>query len=125
MFVNSLHLVHRIPIRNRYTREIMWNPICDWVVLSSILKRPAEDAVDRSGNTLLVGAADNDYQRCSYTTDLCNPEMTDPLKIQQDYAIDYAKDYRVHTNKERKRQTGSNSTSVHTAKGHDEKAKGR
>ena len=80
----------------------MWNPIRDWVTLSSIHKHPTEDAADGPGNTLLVGNEDEDCQRCGNTADLLDPEMTDPLKIQQDYAIDFAEDYRVHRNERSK-----------------------
>ena len=96
--VNSLHLVRRISMRNLYTGEIMWNPIRDWVALSSIHKHPTEDAADGPGKILLIDADDEDRQRCGNTADLFDPEMTDPSKIQQDYAMDFAEDYRVHEN---------------------------
>ena len=65
----------------------MWNPIRDWVALSSIHKHPTEDAADGPGNTLPVGADDEDCHRCEETADVCDPGMTDPLKIQQDYTM--------------------------------------
>ena len=58
IITNSLHMVNRISTGNLYTREIMWNPICDWVRLSSMQKAFAEDTTDGPGNTHLVGGDD-------------------------------------------------------------------
>ena len=68
----------------------MWDPIRDWVALSSIHKHPTEDAADGPGNTLLIGDDDEDRQRCENTADLLHLEITNLLKIQQDYAMDFA-----------------------------------
>ncbi len=73
----------------------MWNPIRDWIALSSIHKHPTEDAADGPGNTLLI-ICDDDDDAQSFGSCLgeFDPVMTDPLRIQPDYV----EDHRQHKN---------------------------
>ena len=66
----------------------MWNPIRDWVPLSSIHKFPTEDARDGPGNTLhfTCGGHDDDVRAPDGCVNDCDPPMADPSKIQQDYS---------------------------------------
>ena len=83
-------------MQNLYTGEVMWNPIRDWVTLSSIHKHPTKDAADGPGNTLLISGDDEDDDAQSSGSCLgeFDPVMTDLLRIQQDYV----EDHRRHKN---------------------------
>ncbi len=45
-------------MKNLYIKEVMWNPIRDWVTLPSIHKHLTKDAADGPGNTLLISGDD-------------------------------------------------------------------
>ena len=81
----------------------MWNPIREWVALSSVHKHVTVDAADGPGNTLRI----RDHQ-CGNTTNpdgdgrVKDPEMVDPSKIQGDYARD--RERRIVENNKIRRQ---------------------